>query len=325
MRRLALIAVVGLLATGCQYNHTPPSSLYPGTAAPAASVDDLPPPGAPAGPIGSSLSATSSETAPVYTISALLDARAAGKLGSESVLVGGYWSERILGHSCAGPADPPGELEIYCHDGEWGITEQAEPIVTVTPDLRLIPAASPHLTPWLPNELAAKLSTPPDGTPASVTVRGHFDDPRAKACRPASVTTCRDRLVVDEVVAFDVSTAAKAMAAPPPTAFVPGPAPFGAADCAGTTPYSIEGWVKSADLGIDYALPEDVYAMVTRDAVPLGQWVEDSSGSAGKYRWWGRMICYARPGDVGIVAYAHVPGSSYQEWGDGRKVAGEAP
>ncbi len=281
-----------------------------------------PPLGALTQPGSPGLSATSSESGRVYTVSELLDARATGKLGPGSVLVGGFWSERFLAHSCAVPADPPGELEVACHDGEWGITERAEPIATLTSDQRLVPAAGPHLTPWLSNELAAKLLTPPDGTPASVTVRGHFDDPRAKACRPAAVKDCRDRLVVDEIVSFDAATAAQPMATPLPTAFVPGPAAFGAADCAGSKPYSIQGWVRSAVLGIDYALPEDVYAMVTQDAVPLGNWVEDSSG---KYRWWGRMICFARPGEAGVVEFSHVPGSSYQEWDDGRKVIGEAP
>jgi hypothetical protein len=46
----------------------------------------------------------------------------------------------------------PGDLEIYCHDGEYGITERNEPAVVLTKDFRLVPATGPMLTPWIPNQ-----------------------------------------------------------------------------------------------------------------------------------------------------------------------------
>lgn len=136
------------------------------------------------------------------SVSDLLAARDSGEVGSRQVRLSGYWSSLGGGHSCAPPMAPPGELEIYCHDGEFGITEWNEPIAVLTADFRMITTQGPHLTPWLSDDHWRRLGGPSQDRPARITVLGHFDDPRAKECQPDAVQLCRDRFVIDEIVEF---------------------------------------------------------------------------------------------------------------------------
>jgi len=104
----------------------------------------------------------------------------------------------------------PGELEINCHDGEFGITERDERIAEFietelpgheVPQSRMVPAAGPFLTPWVPDGLWPQLQDVGRETPpVPIVVLGHLDDPRAENCRPEAVKLCRDRFVIDAVI-----------------------------------------------------------------------------------------------------------------------------
>ena len=103
---------------------------------------------------------------------------------------------------------PPGELQIRCHDGEFGITEREEPIGTLTEEGRATCLHDgPALTPYVEEALAQRLFTLPfvNGQfydPVPIVVVGHFDDPRADDCQAEFRQLCRDRLVLDEIVEF---------------------------------------------------------------------------------------------------------------------------
>ena len=89
----------------------------------------------------------------VYTVSELQAERAAGRVHDGPIVLAGYWSYLGLMHSCAAPPATTGDLEIYCHDGEYGITELNEPaVVLLDPDGRVATAKGPMLTPWIANE-----------------------------------------------------------------------------------------------------------------------------------------------------------------------------
>ena len=126
----------------------------------------------------------------VYTVSELQSARASGDLAGGPIALRGYWSYLGVPHSCGAPDSTPGELEIYCHDGEYGITERNEPAVILTKESRLVPAIGPMLTPWVPNEdwvLPLVSLLPVNGQPfppVPIVVVGHLDDERAAECRP---------------------------------------------------------------------------------------------------------------------------------------------
>ena len=72
---------------------------------------------------------------PIMTVGEVLAMRASDDPVAGPVTVRGFWSFLGIGHSCSAPAAPPGELEIRCHDGEFGITERNEPIMSLTVDL----------------------------------------------------------------------------------------------------------------------------------------------------------------------------------------------
>lgn len=143
---------------------------------------------------------------PLLSVGEVLAARAAGGLRGERVAVYGYWSDGSLPHSCAPPSEPTGELEVYCHDGEWGMTELSEPIVVVDNTGIVTPASGPHLTPFMPVEVAGGDELfriahvrMPGFAPVPITVVGHFDDPKAADCRPQARPLCLDRLVVERI------------------------------------------------------------------------------------------------------------------------------
>lgn len=134
----------------------------------------------------------------ILSVGEALEARAAGGLKDQPVALRGYWSGLASAHSCPYALDQPGELELYCHDGEDGITERDEPILR---------AAGPHLTPFVPETFARRLFARPIANgqqlpPVPIVVVGHFDDPRAADCRPQARQLCRDRFVIDRIVSF---------------------------------------------------------------------------------------------------------------------------
>jgi hypothetical protein len=271
----------------------------------------------------------------VLMVSDVLAARAAGGLVDQPVAVGGYWSNGSVRHSCAPPPEQTGELELWCSDGEFGITELDERILTVDHHGYGIEAVGPHLTPWFPNELdplAALFSLPPINgqpyPPVPIVIVGHFDDPRAADCRPAARQLCLDRLVVDRIAAFDLAAVPTPGVTPTPTPF-PSPAPaglFGPERCAGDVPYSFVGWTTTAELQLPFEREGFVWAMVTADPVLLSgspDWYDDPNGSGHKYRPWGRWICLAEEGMGSSVEFGVVPGSSYWEWDDGRQTPSE--
>jgi len=144
---------------------------------------------------------------PLLTVGGVLADRAAGGLRGERVAVRGFWSDGSLPHSCASPSEVPGDLELYCHDGEWGMTELSEPIVVVDDSGTSTPASGPHLTPFVASDVegADELFRiahvrMPGFSPVPITVIGHFDDSGAADCRPQYRQLCLDRLVVERIV-----------------------------------------------------------------------------------------------------------------------------
>jgi hypothetical protein len=111
--------------------------------------------------------------------------------------------------SCPAPNGQVGELELYCSEGEYGITELDEPIERISPDGSATAARGPWLTPYLDHtvrgvqqlfRVPARLSDA--ALPIAIVVVGHFHDPRAAACRPQATDLCGRRLVVDRIVQF---------------------------------------------------------------------------------------------------------------------------
>ena len=125
------------------------------------------------------------------------------------------------------PDSTPGELEIYCHDGEYGITERNEPaVVLTTADSRLLPAAGPMLTPWIPNQAWARPLVsllPVNGQPFPpvpiTSSSATSTTERAADCRPEQRQLRRDRFVVDRLVDFEPR-------AVPTPGVTPTPSPF---------------------------------------------------------------------------------------------------
>jgi len=240
-----------------------------------------------------------------------------------------------VAHSCPAPDPfPAGDLEIYCHDGEWGITELDEPIMVIDVAGHWTVATVPHLTPWFPNDLvrASELFSLPiiNGQrypPIPIVVVGHFDDSRSEDCRPAARQLCLDRLVVDRIALFDLASVPTPGISPTPTPF-PSPAPPGLFEPearAGDVPYSFVGWTTTAELQLSFEREGHVWAVVTAEPVFLGSpnWNDDSNGSGPQFRWWGRLICIGDERDPGGMTFGHVPGTSYREWDDGRHTPGE--
>jgi hypothetical protein len=152
---------------------------------------------------------------PIHTVSELLALRDGGTLGDRPVALRGFWSDLQQIHTCTPETSNAGELEIRCYDGEFGITERDEQMMAFTTDHRLIPASGPRLTPFLTDDEARRVAQPmvsgQQHPPVPIVVIGHFDDPRAADCQPTARPLCRDRLVVDRIVEFDLA------AVPPPS------------------------------------------------------------------------------------------------------------
>jgi hypothetical protein len=321
----AAVAVIGLASFAGLIGRGP-SSATASSASPSGSQDLATPTAA----------ATASPTDPpgTMTVSEVLGARAKGGLKEVSVALKGYWSDRSFGHSCAAPHGQPGELEFYCVDGEFGITELDEPIFTLLPGGRSQLPSGAHLSPWAPEPLFRKLFQLPVAHPVGdditvvryppvpIVVLGHFDDPRAADCRPEARQVCLDRFVIDEIISFDPAAVPRPTPTPVPSPFPfedPPPAKFGADMCAGDIPYSFVGWTTMADLGIDIGGEGHIYAMVTRDVIALSGWIDDPNGSGGRFRSLGRQVCYAWEWDEGAIGFVTLPGSGYREWDDGHR------
>ena len=278
---------------------------------------------------------------PVMTVSQVLDARARGELQHKRVAVGGWWSDGSVRHSCVPSMPSPGELELYCHDGEYGVTELDERIMVVDQQGYVTAARGPHMTPWFPNDLPglAELFSLPiiNGQrypPVPIVLVGHFDDPMSDACQPQSRQLCLDRLVVERIASFDPGSVPTPGVSPSPTPF-PSPAPpglFGPDQCSGDIPYSFVGWTTTQELRIQFDRPGHVWAMVTRDVVKLteGDWQDDPNGSGHQFQIWGQRVCLAEedphnPGPATTMEFAAVDGTTYVLWDDGLKTPGESP
>jgi hypothetical protein len=292
------------------------------TASPAAATTGTPTPTT--APVSAATPATV-DGLHVYTVSELLEARAAGTVEGGPIALRGFWTERSIMHSCSAPTKPPGELELRCHDGEWGITERDESIGELTVDFRFVPASGPHLTPFIEEALWARLgqSEVINGQrprPVPILVIGHLDDPRAKECQPETKRVCVDRFVVDRIVDYRSEAVPTPGVTPSPTPFPfgsPPPAPFELAECAGDGPYSFVGWITGTELKLDQYVPTTAYAAITRDVIEIGEWIDDPDGSGHQFRTMGRRICFAAEWDQGSITYAAVPGTAYRDWDDG--------
>lgn len=140
---------------------------------------------------------------PVLTVATFVAARDAGALPAGSFVVGGFWSVLGLAHSCAPPSEPlPGVLELYCADGESGITHLDEPIMRTNGN-QVMPASGPSMTPYVPDEDLRRILFAHHERPVRIVVAGHVDDPLAQDCRPQARQLCRDRFVVEHLLLFD--------------------------------------------------------------------------------------------------------------------------
>lgn len=129
---------------------------------------------------------------------------------------------------------------------------------------------------------------------------------------------------------FDPASVPAPTPSPTPSPFPladPSPAPFVDDWCHAGVAKSFVGWAKVDTLGINLKPgwdPEEyVYAMVTRDVVPIGDatirsedgWHDDATYPGHKVRWWGRYVCMAQ--DLGLLTGATVIGTTYLGPADG--------
>ena len=279
------------------------------------------------------------------SVGELLADRASGRAPGGPYAVMGYWTIRILATHCAPPPAQPGELELWCRDGQWGITENSEAIQVIQESsfagTKVIPAKSPHLTPWFGSAaVQEQLFNLPGANwpPVPIVAVGHFDDELAGKCRPEARSACSDRFVIDVVGAFDPQSVPSPTPAPSATPFpVNDPPPPALADeaCFIGREKTVLGWVRVADLGIklhpDWDPGEYVYAIATVAAIPIGDptvQLEDTWHVDPKYpdhmvRWWGRQVCFSQDGTS--IFSGTVIGSTYLEVDDGRTIVEAYP
>lgn len=131
------------------------------------------------------------------------------ELDGRAVAIAGYfsWDQRSYFTCGAWPKEEPGELELYCFEGQWALAEQDESIVRPDqgdPAFRY-PFRGPSLIPHLPPLLTSAQGWPQDEAfavgrrAAPVVFIGHFRDPRARLCRPEAIDSCGERFVVDKL------------------------------------------------------------------------------------------------------------------------------
>lgn len=267
----------------------------------------------------------------VYTVSELQAERAAGRMHDGPIVLAGYWSYLGLMHSCAAPDATTGDLEIYCHDGEYGITELNEPaMVLLDPSGRVAMAKGPMLTPWIPNEPWATQLVglqPVNGQPfppVPIVVLGHLDDPRAADCRPKARQLCLDRFVIDSLVDFRPDAVPDPTPTLPPSPFpfdAPPPAKFAADRCELTGPgasagFSFIGWIDGAELDLDSQRDlsgETLYVAIAAKQVRIGAY-HDKHGA---YVLMGRRVCLAHEWDDTVMEFDATAGSVYKRYEDG--------
>jgi hypothetical protein len=272
---------------------------------------------------------------PVLSVSEAIAKRDKGEVGAAPVAIRGFWSYNAIAHSCAPPPEQTGELEIYCVDREFGITELDEPIEVIPEHGTVTVGVGPWLTPYVGQDAigAIELFNLPviNGQrfpPVPIVVVGHFDDPRASQCRVAARELCRDRLVLDRVVAFPVDAVPTPAPTAPPTPFPaadPPPAPYDIKTCAEGHPVKFAGWTMLASLGIELGRPDETaYIVITRDPIPIGDWFNDPNDHT-TYRLWGQRVCYGYEDFIGAVEFTAMPGTEFREYRDGRREPTQGP
>ncbi len=263
----------------------------------------------------------------------------------------GWWTDRRAAGTCEDVSAYP--LPIPCGDGQFGITDEDEPIGTWDGGV-FVPTDVPAITPILPPELP----TPglgrsliglrdEDGNPhppVFVSVVGRFESPLADACPAGLLQECRNRFVIDEIIWAEAETTAFATpdpSAPAPDPDDPPPASFPQFidACRNPRPQVPEpgdparleivssGWVPFEDLNIQpsalevmaLTAPAWVYAAVTSPDVPLTNFVDDPDGGDRRFRWMGQAVCIGWETMTGMF-HSTVPGTTYELWSDGEKV-----
>jgi hypothetical protein len=278
-------------------------------------------------PIAQATLPTEVDGRPVQTVSEAIAKRDAGGLGTNPIAVRGYWSDGSVMHSCGAPDQATGELELYCNDREFGITELDEPIVVISRSGIATEGSGPWLTPYLSGDVAgaANLFKLPiiNGQrfpPVPIVVVGHFNDPRAVKCRPIARKLCRDRLVIDRIVQFGPDAVPTPAPTPSPTPFPfadPPPALYAAAICAEGNPIKFAGWTTLSSLGIDIGSPDEIaYTVITAAPIPIGDWFDDPNDGS-RYRLWGQRVCVAYEWDPGAIGFTAMPGTMFREYPDG--------
>jgi hypothetical protein len=262
----------------------------------------------------------------VYEVGELEEAMAGPNRPSGPIALRGFWTERSYGHSCPYFDHSETNLEVFCHDGEYGITQLNEPIQTITADHRLVLPTGPSLTPWIPDGIDAVLFGLPivndqKYTPVPIVVIGHIDDPRASECSADERQKCLDRFVIDEIVSFDPTSVPAPTPTPVPSPFPydnPPPAPFAPSDCPGDTEYAFVGWKTMDEIGMWF--PESgqknevVFVVITKHVIEVGNWL----GEPGRrFRTMGQRVCFANEWERGGMTFTTVPGTKYREWDDG--------
>ncbi len=264
----------------------------------------------------------------VYTVSRAIAERDAGTLGNRAIALGGYWSASGAAWSCPYPGREPADLELYCMDGSYGITERYESIMDVITNGNATTfrgTSGPHLSPWIPTDLQERLSSWSRTPPVPIVVLGHFNDSRAAECVADARQTCRDRFVIESILAYDPASAPPATPSPAPTPF-PSPAPsglFDATQCAGDVPYSFIGWTTTDTLHSSLAFDGHVWAVVTRDIVPTGIWNELPSSPGHFNLPMGRRVCVGLEIQPGGMEAGVVLGTGYRQWDDGRRTTAD--
>ncbi len=312
MPRIAALGLVLVVAAGCV---TGPISVQSVSPPPSASAWSPPPVPTVAG-------------RDVNTVSQAIAARDAGDLGSRTIALGGYWSASGAAWSCPYPGHQPADLELYCQDGAFGITERYESTLVLIRNGNMTTsrgATGPHLSPWVPAELQPRLLGQTTPAPVPIVVLGHFGDSRASECVSDARQTCLERFVIESVLVYDPASAPPATPTPSPSPF-PSPAPSGlfpATQCAGDVPYSFVGWTTTDTLNSTLSYGGRVWAVVTRDVVPTGEWGElpDSPGHFNLPM--GRRVCVGLDTDPGGVNLGVVLGTGYRQWDDGRRTTAD--
>ena len=186
-------------------------------------------------------------------------------------------------------------------------------------------ATGPHLSPYVPPELQQRLLGQTTPAPVPIVVLGHFRNSRASECVPEVRQVCLDRFVIESALVYDPASAPAATQASTPTPF-PSPAPSGlfpATHCAGDVPYSFVGWTTTDTFHSTLSYEGHVWAVVTRDVVPTGQWNElpDSPGHFNLPM--GRRVCVGLEIAPGAMSVGVVLGTAYRQWDDGRRTTAD--